>query len=114
MESPDLCWHSSERHYILSNSTFTKRELREEELPRSLYTGEPVWPRHSQERLQNKAATLQSIAANTKIPVPQFENIYMKDGLLHLQTKRSDGVQLSTIDPSQKADAVAKVEETMN
>ncbi|KAF2741673.1 kinase-like protein [Sporormia fimetaria CBS 119925] len=107
-------WKSSERHYTLTSSTFTKRELRQDELPTSIYTGQVVEPRWSRERLRNEAATLQFIASQTTIPVPQFLGLYEADGLLYLATKRASGVPLDEISGPQASSAINRVDEYMN
>lgn len=104
-------WRSSERHYTLTSSTFTKRELRQDELPVSKRTGQKVQPRWSRERLENEAATLKFIAAKTSIPTPEFLGLYEEDSLLHLRTNRVIGVSLDEIKEADAAKAVAHVEE---
>ncbi|KAF2680390.1 hypothetical protein K458DRAFT_280346, partial [Lentithecium fluviatile CBS 122367] len=107
-------WRSSERHYTLTNSTFTKRELRQDELPTSIYTGRTIEPRWSRERLRNEAATLQFIASETSIPVPQYLELYEADGLFHLTTKRANGVPLDEIRGSHASIATERVNKCIN
>jgi len=77
-------WKSHERHFLLIDSTFTKRELRQDELPINRYSGQPVAPRWSRQRLRNEVATLKLIATETSIPVSQFVRLYECEGLCHL------------------------------
>jgi hypothetical protein len=90
-------WKSSERRYTLTDLTFTKSELPEDELPISQKTGERVQPRWSQGRLKNEAATLKFITAKTSIPAPKLIGLYEEDGLLCLQTERATGVLLEEL-----------------
>jgi len=56
---------------------------------------QPFW---AKERLRNEAVTIQFIASNTTIPVPQCR-LYTKDGLLHLELKRiTNGVLLEDME----------------
>lgn len=99
-------WRSSERHYTLTTTSFTKRELSQTELPRNSKTALIVTPRWSRERLQNEAAALQYIASATSIPVPAFLSLYEEHGLLHLQTTRVRGKALDEIDEAHAPAAV--------
>lgn len=90
-------WKSHERGYTLTDSTFIKSELPEEELPTSQATGRKVYPLLSRERLQNEAATIQFIASKTTIPVPEFLDLNEKNGLLRLEMKRAPGVPLDSL-----------------
>ncbi|KAF2864752.1 kinase-like domain-containing protein [Massariosphaeria phaeospora] len=104
----DPFWHlhSSERHYILTENIFTKRELQRNEFPTNIKTGLVVTPRWSRERLQNEAAALQYITSETSIPVPQFIDLFDHNGVLHLQTKRVRGTPLDEIDKASAPTAV--------
>jgi hypothetical protein len=97
MEGHEERWKSSERQYILTDSTFIKGELNQEQLPLSLATGQRVQPRWSRERLQNEASTLDFISTKTDIPVPKCLGLFEENGLLHLRTERAAGVPLDEL-----------------
>ncbi|KAK7177332.1 hypothetical protein PSPO01_16620 [Paraphaeosphaeria sporulosa] len=97
MEGHEERWKSSERQYILTDSTFTKGELTQEQLPLSLATGKRVQPRWSRERLQNEASTLDFISTTTDIPVPKCLGLFEENGLLYLRTERAAGVPLDEL-----------------
>ncbi|KAK0734422.1 hypothetical protein B0T26DRAFT_634141, partial [Lasiosphaeria miniovina] len=64
--------------------------------------------------LRNEAATVQFIALNTTIPVPQYQ-LYSKDGLLHLESKRiTNGVLLKGISGEFRSAAAAAVGKQIN
>jgi len=90
-------WKSSERQYILTDSTFTKGELTQDKLPLSQATGKRVQPRWSRERLQNEASTLNFIFTTTDIPVPKCLGLFEENGLLYLRTERATGVPLDEL-----------------
>jgi hypothetical protein len=90
-------WKSHEQQYTLTDSTFIKSELPEEQLPTSQATGRIAHPRWSRERLENKAPTLKFIASTTSIPVPKFLDLYEESCLLHLKTERASGVTLDNM-----------------
>ena len=86
-----------------------KRELHEEEYMCRL-NGDVLRPFWAKERLQNEAATIGFIAEKTTIPVPACQ-LYSKDGLLHLETKRiPDAVLLAEVDEVARPAAFASVE----
>jgi hypothetical protein len=93
----DLRWESHERQYTLTDLTFTKSELPEEELPISQATQQRVYPRWSHKRLRNETATLRFIASNSSIPVPKFRGLYEENGLLHLKTEHAIGIPLDDL-----------------
>jgi len=72
MESNSQSWRSHERRYILTSKTFTKSELRQEELPRYISTNERIQPRWSRERLPNEAVRLQYVALSPQSLLPSF------------------------------------------
>jgi hypothetical protein len=114
MENLVQSWKSHERHYTLTCKTFTKSELRQDELQWSILTGSTIQPRWSRQRLQNEAKTLQFIASNTAIPVPKVIGLYEdKHGLLHLEMERARGIPLDEIDALQASAAVKKVDECL-
>lgn len=107
-------WKSSERHYTLTETSFTKRELQQIELPTNNKTGSVVTPRWSRERLRNEEAALRYIASNTSIPVPEVLGLFEDNGLLHLQTKRVHGTALDEIDAASAPTAIKQVNEYMD
>jgi hypothetical protein len=80
-------WKILERHYTLTETNFTKRELQQIELHTKTKTRLVVTPRWSRERLQNEAVVPQYIASETTILVPQFLGLFEENGFLHLQTR---------------------------
>lgn len=108
-------WKTVERHYTLTDTTFTKRQLREDELVYSVITKKPIRARYDRERLQNEAAALQYITSNTSIPVPKFRRLYNQDGVLHLELNRVPGVELLELFEDGIPAAIQKsIERTMN
>ena len=103
-------WKTWERCVVIESDRVVKRELSEDELIRRPNKDvlRPFW---AKERLRNEAATVQFVALNTTIPVPQCR-LYTKDGLLHLESKRiTNGVLLTDISPELRSVAAAAVDE---
>lgn len=114
MEQHIKAWKSHERRYTLTSNTFTKSELPQEDLQWSIVRQERIQPRWSQERLQNEAKSIQFIASNTTIPVPEFLDLHEdEDGLFHLRTRRARGIPLDELDPLHAPAAVKKVNECL-
>ena len=63
-------WQIGDRHYTLTSSTFTKRQLFPHEQTLNIH-GKVAQHPFSRERLENERNALIYIAGNTKIPVPQ-------------------------------------------
>jgi hypothetical protein len=61
-----------ERKYFHVGDSFVKRCLRPSELQINRVHGNICVPRFSTERLVDEAASMQSIASNTNIPVPKL------------------------------------------
>jgi serine/threonine protein kinase len=105
-------WKSWERHFVCTTTTFTKSEITKDELIHRK-NGDRVDPIWGKERLQNEAATLQYIRANTSIPVPRCR-LYERYGLLHLETDLiTNGIQLGDVDQQSRQLAYKKVDEQM-
>ncbi|POR34870.1 Uncharacterized protein TPAR_04934 [Tolypocladium paradoxum] len=106
-------WKTWERCVILEQDRVIKRELSEQELIRRP-NGDVLRPFWAKERLRNEATTIQFIASNTNIPVPQCR-LYSEGGLLHLESKRiSNGVLLEDITGELRSAAAAAVDEQIN
>lgn len=80
-----------------------KREFSEQELIRRPNNDvlRPFW---AKERLRNEAATLEYVALNTPIPVPQC-GLYTKDGLFHETKRITNGFLLNDIDRESRSAA---------
>jgi thiamine kinase-like enzyme len=105
-------WKTWERCVIITKDNVIKRELSEQELVRRPNSDalRPFW---AKERLQNEAATIQYVASRTTIPVPDCR-LYIKDELLHLETKRIiNGVLLQEIEQTSRSAATAAVDRQM-
>jgi hypothetical protein len=103
-----------DRAYIFTDDTVTKRELAPDEFLRRMVDGKTVYPYWPRARLQNEAATLAFIAANTTIPVPQFRTYY-QNNLFCLEVKViSDGILLTEVDEASKPAAIEAVERQLN
>jgi len=101
-----------ERCLIFYPDKVVKRELREDELTRISPT-DVFYPYWRKERLRNEAATLDFIASNTSIPVPDCKLLAI-DGLLHLETERiTNGILLKEVEENSKAAAIRAVERQM-
>jgi len=68
--APVYDWQVGDRHYTLTSSTFTKRQLFPHEQTLNI-DGEITQYPFSRERLENERNALLYIARNTKIPVPR-------------------------------------------
>lgn len=98
---------------IVEENRVIKRDLSERELIRRLNNDvlRPFW---AKERLQIEFATIKSIISETTIPVPECQ-LYIKDGHLHLETKRiTNGVLLEDIEEASRPAAVTAVNEQIN
>lgn len=101
-----------ERCVTIYEDKVIKRELYPDELRRRRNGGilNPFW---AKERLQNEAVTIQFVAKNTKIPVPQCQ-LYMKDELVHLETMRiKNGVPLEEMGGESRLAAVEAVDKQL-
>ncbi|OWT42614.1 hypothetical protein VFPPC_18226 [Pochonia chlamydosporia 170] len=102
-------WKTWERCVTIYDEVVVKRELHEHELMHNLY-GYIMRPFWAKERLQNEAATLQLVARETTIPVPECR-LYIKEEVLCLETKRiTNGVLLEEIKGPSRLAAVADVQ----
>lgn len=105
-----------ERCVTIYEDKVIKRELYPDELRRRRrrrrQNGDILNPFWAKERLQNEAATIQFVAKNTNIPVPQCQ-LYRKYGLVHLETTRiKNGVPLE-MDAESRLAAVEAVDKQL-
>ena len=103
-------WQTEQRHYLRTDTTFVKRELREHEKLRDIH-GELIESPSTRERLQNEVEALRFISLMTTIPVPEVLDFYLDKGIYVLVTKRIFGETLDNIDPHDKAKALENVDE---
>lgn len=102
-------WQNEQRHYLRTDTTFVKRELRQHEKVRDIY-GKLIENPSTRERLQNEVKALRFISSNTSIPVPEVLDFYIDNGAYVLVTKRVFGETLDNIEPHDKAEAVENVD----
>lgn len=102
-------WKTFERRVTIYDDVVVKSELHEDELIRRP-DGSILRPFWAKERLQNEAATLQLVARETTIPVPECR-LYFKEDVLCLETKRiTNGVLLEEMKGPPRLAAVADVQ----
>lgn len=93
-------WHleRADRDYTLSETTFTKRQLREDEKEMKVNTkGERIIIPYSRERLENERDVLEFISKNTTIPVPKNPKLSIHEGLASLSMDAVGGTLMCEI-----------------
>ncbi|KAL9100319.1 MAG: hypothetical protein Q9163_004298, partial [Psora crenata] len=93
---PIYDWEVGDRHYTLTSSTFTKRQLFPHEQTLNIH-GEVAQHPFSHERLENERNALLYIARNTKIPVPRVLGWSNVDGVGCLTVEALHGALLIDI-----------------
>ncbi|KAL9127122.1 MAG: hypothetical protein Q9217_003948 [Psora testacea] len=93
---PIYDWQVGDRHYTLTSSTFTKRQLFPHEQTLNIH-GEAAQHPFSRERLENERDALLYIARNTKIPVPRVLGWSNVDGVGCLTMEALHGAMLINI-----------------
>ena len=81
---------AADRHYTLTSTTFTKRQLRQHERYTN-YKGELVTVPWSRERLENERDTLIFISQNTTIRVPRFLNFSLEGDVASVTMEAVNG-----------------------
>lgn len=93
---PVYDWQISDRHYTLTSSTFTKRQLFLSEQKLNVH-GEIAQHPFNRERLENERNTLRYIAKNTNIPVPRVLDWSVVDGAGCLTVEALHGALLINV-----------------
>lgn len=96
LEEPVEEWIIGDRHYALSPTTFTKRQLRSHEV-RYRKDGSVAEHPFNHERIGNERNALAFIAKNTTIPVPRILEWTDIDGVGCLTVERLKGQNYSDI-----------------
>ncbi|RCI12783.1 hypothetical protein L249_0726 [Ophiocordyceps polyrhachis-furcata BCC 54312] len=108
-DRPIKLWTNHEREYHIYPDRFYKRSLRPSEYQLDV-RGDPYVPPLGYQRLQNEAACLKFIRANTNIPVPEVLEAYDDNGSFVLITQRLFGVPMSQLPLDSQAIVVKEVE----
>ncbi|MCJ1336346.1 hypothetical protein MMC09_001622 [Bachmanniomyces sp. S44760] len=94
--APIYDWTVIDRHYTLTPSTFTKRQLYPHEQILNNRGGVAQYA-FNPERLENERYALEFIAKNTKIPVPRVLGWSHVDGVRCLTVETLDGAMLGDL-----------------
>ena len=100
-DGPIYTWETADRHYTLTSTSFTKRELYAHEKHIRPLDGATVDVPWSTGRLLNERDALTFIAENTTIPVPRIIDFSDKDGVCSLTIETIDGEMLDGMKLSQ-------------
>ena len=97
-EGPYLEWeYPADRHYILTSTTFTERQLYRHEFYKDFYGDLMDYISWSRERLENEKDALIFIAENTTIPVPKVLNFSVENDVASLTTSVVDGLPMNEL-----------------
>ena len=86
----------ADRHYTLTSTTFTKRQLRQLERYNNIY-GELITVPWSRERLENERDALIFISQNTTIRVPKVLHFSVEDGGASVTMEAVDGETMDVL-----------------
>lgn len=87
----------ADRHYTLTSTTFTKRQLRPEERKTNWHGDIINPPPFSRESLENERDALLFIQQNTTIRVPNFLSFSDENGLASVTMESVDGKTVSEL-----------------
>lgn len=87
----------ADRHYTLTSTTFTKRQLRPEERKTNMHGDVIKPPPFSREYLENERDALLFIQQNTTIRVPKFLSFSDEHGLASVTMESVDGKTVSEL-----------------
>ena len=97
-EGPYLEWeYFVDRHYTLTSTAFTERQLYKYEFYKDFYGDIIDYVTWSRERLENERDALIFIAENTTIPVPKVLNFSVENDVASLTTSLVDGLSMSEL-----------------
>ena len=97
-EGPYLEWeYPADRHYTLTSTTFTERQLHKHEFYKDFYGDLMDYVTWSRERLENERDALIFIAKNTTIPVPKVLNFSVENDVASLTTSLVDGLPMNEL-----------------
>ena len=97
-EGPYLEWeYLADRHYTLTSTAFTERQLYKHEFYKDFYGDLIDYVPWSRERLENERDALVFIGENTTIPVPKVLNFSVENDVASLTTALVDGLPMSEL-----------------
>lgn len=98
-EGPYLEWeYLADRHYTLTSTAFTQRQLYKHEFYKDFYGDLIDYVTWSRERLENERDALIFIAENTTIPVPRVLNFGVENDVASLTTALVDGLPMGQLE----------------
>ena len=99
-EGPYLEWeYLDDRHYTLSSTAFTQRQLYKHEFYRDMYGDLIDYVSWSRERLENERDALIFIAENTTIRVPKVLHFSVENDVASITTAVVDGIPMGELTP---------------
>ena len=97
-EGPYLEWeYLADRHYTLTSTAFTQRQLYKHEFYKNFYGDIIDYVTWSRERLENERDALIFIAEHTTIRVPKVLNFSVENDVASLTTALVDGLPMSEL-----------------